>query len=193
MGSALLDEALDWGREAKSFTVVASPYPVAQLMYLRSSMYPLWVQVDLAGDGSEPTAPPGVEPLEPSDQPWVDRLDREVRGTARPEDHGFWRKVASGLALRREGKPAGYVYAWADGKIGPGAVNDPADMPAILAAGRAVVPESDQTTVAVPSSNWTALRELVRLGFKPIGSNTFMASRPLGDPARYISSGGALS
>jgi hypothetical protein len=63
----------------------------------------------------------------------------------------------------------------------------------LLAAAGRVIPEKDRVSVAVPSPNWSALRELIRMGFAPIGSNTFMASRPLGDPARYISSGGALA
>jgi hypothetical protein len=48
-------------------------------------------------------------------------------------------------------------------------------------------------TVAVPSVNWTAMREIVRAGLVPIGSNVFLASRPLGDGTRYVSSGGALA
>jgi GNAT superfamily N-acetyltransferase len=192
IGSALLSETLAWGRDATAFTVVASPYPVAQLVYLRSSMYPLWLQIDMAGEVRAAPEPRGLEELTASDQKWVDDLDREVRGTKRPEDHGFWREVARGLALHRDGAPVGYVYVWPEGKVGPGAAWDPKDMPAVLEASRHVAGERDRVTMAVPSSNWSALRELIRLGFAPLGSNTFMASRPLGDGSRYISGGGAL-
>lgn len=192
IGSALLQEALAWGRGSAVFSVVASPYPVAQLMYLRSSMYPLYVQVDMAGGLGPPGQAEGTEPLEASDGAWVDELDREVRGIARPEDHGFWRGEAMGVALRRDGSPIGYVYGWPDGKIGPGVAREPSDLPALLAAAAGVLPGKGRVTVSVPSTNWSALRELVRLGLAPTGSNTFMASRPLGDPSRYISSGGAL-
>ena len=190
-GSALLDETLAWGRSAKAFSVIASPYPVAQLIYLRASMFPLWVQVDLAGPRAK-DVPDGLEPLAPPDQDWVDDIDREVRGVARPEDHAFWQRAARGFILRRGDQRIGYVYAWPDGKVGPGAVVDAADVPLLLKAGQAMA-EGDLATVAVPSTNWPALRELIHQGFRPIGSNTFMASRPLGDTARYISSGGALS
>jgi hypothetical protein len=47
-------------------------------------------------------------------------------------------------------------------------------------------------SAAVPGTNWAALRELARSGLAPIGANTFMSSVPLGDGARYLSSGGAL-
>jgi len=193
IGSALLQETLAWGRGSAVFSVIASPYPVAQLMYMRSSMYPLYTQVDLAGSlpRSEPVA--GIEPLETSDGTWVEELDREVRGISRPEDHEFWRAEARGLAMRRDGSPVGYIYGWPDGKIGPGVARDPSDLPVLLTAAGRVLPEEDRVTVAVPSTNWSALRELIRMGFAPIGSNTFMASRPLGDPSRYISSGGALA
>ncbi len=193
IGSALLEETLAWGKGAAAFSVVASPYPVAQLIYLRSSMYPLYVQIDMAGNVPEQKPVDGVDPLESSDQHWVDELDREVRGVARPEDHGFWRSEARGLALRRDGSPIGYVYGWPDGKIGPGVARDPGEVAVLLAAAAGVLPRKVRATVAVPSTNWSALRELIRTGFAPIGSNTFMASRPLGDPTRYISSGGALS
>ena len=192
-GSALLQEALTWGRGSRIFSVVASPYPVAQLVYLRSSMYPLYVQLDMAGTVRSTEPSDGVEPLGTADQAWVEELDRDARGVARPEDHGFWLREARGLALRRDGSPIGYVYAWPEGKIGPGVAREPGDVPRLLAAASGVLPENSRVTVAVPSTNWTALRELTRLGFAPIGSNTFMASRSLGDPSRYISSGGALA
>lgn len=191
IGSALLEEALAWGRGARTFSVVASPYPVAQLIYLRASMFPLWTQVDLAGPRGTAEAPEGVEPVGPNDQTWIDELDRAAHGSARPEDHAFWKEMARGFALRRDGRGIGYVYVWPEGKIGPGVAAEPADMPLVLAAGRAFA-ESDRSMVSVPSSNWSALRELTGLGFRPIGSNTYMSSRPIGDASRYLSSGGGL-
>lgn len=191
VGSALLDEALAWGRGASVFSVVGSPHPAAQLLYLRASMFPLWTQLELTGGG--PTAaqePRGVRALSDRDRGWVDELDRDVRGAARPQDHGFFRRHAGGLALWRDGRPRGYVYAWPGGKVGPGAAQDPADLPALLRAARHRI--GGPVTVSVPSTNWTTLRELVGIGCAPAGSNTFLASRPLGDGTRYISSGGAL-
>lgn len=190
-GAALLDEALAWGRGASTFTVIASPHPGAQVLYLRASMYPLWTQVEMTGKTATAEMPEGFGPLEEADQAWVDDLDRDVRGIARPQDHALWRASAEGLALRREERPAGYVYVWPDGKVGPGAVKDPGDTPFLIAAAGSRVGGS--MTLPVPSTNWTALRELTREGFVPSGSNTFMSSRPLPDAARYLSSGGALA
>jgi GNAT superfamily N-acetyltransferase len=190
-GAALLDEALAWGRGASAFTVIASPHPAAQVLYLRALMYPLWSQLEMTGKTTSAEMPKGFGPLEEADQPWVDDLDRGVRGIARPQDHVLWRAHAEGLALRREGRPVAYAYLWPDGKIGPGAVEEPADTPSLIAAARSRAGGS--MTVAVPSTNWTALRELTRKGFVPSGSNTFMSSRPLPDASRYLSSGGALA
>jgi GNAT superfamily N-acetyltransferase len=190
-GSRLLDEALAWGKGARAFSVLASPHPAAVTLYLRASMYPLWVQYELTGaDGDRPDPPEGVEPLADADQAWLDDFDREVRGAARPEDHALFRSEATGLALRRGGEPRGYVYVWPGGKVGPAVACEPADTPVLLRAARHLA--SGPITVAVPSVNWSALRELIGLGLAPLGTNTFLASRPLGDGTRYISSGGAL-
>ena len=193
IGSALLEETLAAGRHADAFSVVASPFPVAQLLYLRASMFPLWNQIDMRGVLPRDERPGGIEDLTTADQAWIDDLDREIRGVARPEDHRFWRDSARGFALGSDGSPVGYVYGWADGKIGPGAVREASDIPRLLRAAALAMPGEQEVTLAVPDANWSALRELIRAGFVPLGSNTFMATRPLGDPTRYISSGGALA
>lgn len=200
IGSALLDEALTWGQGASAFTVVSSPHPGAQTLYMRRSMYPLWMQVDMAGEaGDVGKLPDGFEPLSDEDQSWLDEVDREVRGIARPMDHAFWRASAIGFTLRREGRAKGYAYVWPPGgwsskprsKIGPGAALDPRDMPSLLAA--ALQLSGGAIAVAVPSTNWSALNELVRLGFQLSVTNTFMASRAMPDGSRYLSSGGSLA
>jgi len=200
IGSALIDETLTWGHGASAFSVVSSPHPGAQTLYLRRSMFPLWMQVDMAGEAGEVgSLPDEFTPLSDEDQTWLDEIDREVRGIARPVDHVFWRSSAIGIGLRRAGKDLGYVYMWPPGgwsakpksKIGPGAVRDPRDMPALL-AGALQLCRGD-VAVAVPSTNWSALNELARLGFRMSVANTFMASRALPDASRYLSSGGSLA
>ncbi|HEX2029811.1 MAG TPA: GNAT family N-acetyltransferase [Actinomycetota bacterium] len=191
IGALLLDETLGWGRGSSAFSVVSSPHPPAQLLYLRASMFPLWTIHEMTGSDAAPPEPPeGVRPLEGSDGSWVDELDREVRGAARPEDHAWWRGRAHGLAVERAGAPVGYVYVSDGGRVGPGAARHPTDVPALVRAARHAA--AGPVTFSVPSTNWAALSELVRSGFAPFGSTTFMASRPLGDGARYLSGSGAL-
>jgi GNAT superfamily N-acetyltransferase len=190
IGSMLLDEALSFGRGASAFCTVSSPHPAAQLLYLRASMFPLWTQIEMGGGNDVSSEPPdGVRELTAADQAWVDDLDREVRGMARPEDHGFWRgQDGTALALERAGAPAGYIYAWPDGKVGPGAVRGVTDLSLAIRAALRAGP--GQTIFPVPSTNWRALRELIRLGFAPVGAtNTFMASRALADGTRYFPTG----
>jgi GNAT superfamily N-acetyltransferase len=190
-GGALLEEALAWGRGSSAFSVVASPHPAAQTLYLRSSMLPLWFVLDMAvPDRAIDGGPDDLEQVEDSDGPWIDELDREVRGAARPEDHAVFRAEATGLVLRRGGGPRGYAYVWPSGKVGPVAARIATDIPPLLRAGLRL--GGGARTVSVPSSNWAALRELVALGARPTGSNAFLASRPLGDATRYVLSGGAL-
>lgn len=189
-GSALIDEALAWGEGCSAFTTIASPHPAAQTLYLRRSMFPMWVQMEFVGRGEVPEMPDGVTPLADQDGSWVEDLDREVRGTARPEDHAYFRRGAQAFAFRRDGEPAGYVYLWPGGKVGPGAVRVSLDVAVLLRA--ALHLSGGALAVAVPSTNWAALGELTRLGMRLVGSNTFMASRAVGDATRYLSSGGAL-
>jgi GNAT superfamily N-acetyltransferase len=200
IGSALLDEALIWGEGSSAFTVVSSPHPGAQTLYLRRSMYPLWMQVDLFGEaGDAGELPDGFGELSDDDQPWLDEIDREVRGVARPMDHAFWRESATGVGFRREGRPGGYVYVWPPGgwasqprsKIGPGGVLDPRDMPRLVSA--ALQLSGGAVSVAIPSTNWSALNELVRADFRLSVTNTFMASQAMPDASRYLSSGGSLA
>lgn len=191
IGSALLDEALAWGHGAAAFTVVASPSPGAQALYLRRSMFPVWVQQQWEGPAGEAERPAGVEPLLPSDAGWVAALDREARGIARPEDHAFWRAHGEGLALRREGRPLGYVYVSAAGRIGPAAAWEAGDQVALLRAARSRV--RGEVVLQVPSSNRVLLAEVVRAGLRLTGSTTFMASGPMPDGSRYVPAGGALA
>ena len=203
VGSALIDETLTWGQGASAFSVVSSPHPAAQTLYLRRSMFPLWMQVDMAGEAGDPgdvhDLPDGFTVLSDDDQTWLDELDRDVRGIARPVDHAFWRTSATGISLRRSGSAVGYVYVWPPGgwsatpksKIGPGAVRDAREIPGLLAVALQLC--SGNVAVAVPSTNWSALNELARLGFRMSITNTFMASRALPDGHRYLSSGGSLA
>ena len=190
IGRALLEEALAWGTGAEVLAVVASPHPAAQRLYFSAGMYPLWVQHELAGPAAgRVPAPGGVRAIADDDAAWIEELDRDVWGSGRSQDHAFWRTTARGLVLDRGG-PAGYAYVWDEGKIGPAAARDATDLLPLIAAARGAI--DGPTTIGVPSSNWTVFRELVGAGFAPVGTNTFMSTRALGDATRYIVSGGAL-
>lgn len=190
IGSALLDEALAWGHGSSIFSVVASPFPGAQTVYMRRSMFPVWHAMEFEGEPSKAGAPEGAGELTPEDQPWVDELDREVRGIARPEDHALFREHATGLALRRAGEPLGYLYAWPGGKLGPAAIRDGRDTADLLRAGIAAGPR--RVSLVVPSTNWAALQEATRLRLRLVSRTVFMASRAMPEGSRYLSSGGAL-
>lgn len=192
LGGSLIDAALEWGSGTRAFTVVSSRYPFAETLYMRRSMFPVWGQLEARGIRVKPPPmPEGFSELRDDDQEWIDALDRDARGAARPEDHAMFRERAAGVALRRGGRPAGYVYAWPEGRIGPAAAADAADVASLVRAGCHL--SGDRSWCSVPSTNWGALKELVSLGFRTAGSAQFMASRPWPDGSRYLSSGGALA
>lgn len=193
MGAALLDEALAWGAGSRAFTVMASLHPGAQTLYLRRSMFPVWV-----GDAFVsvaplpiPELPDGTDAIDVTDQSWIDDLDGRVRGIARPEDHRHFQEMARGVVLRRGGRPVGYVYVWPDARVGPGAVEEAGDFRRLLEAARHLA--GDRLRIMVPSTNWTVLKEIVGLGLRPIGGTTFMSSRPVCDGRLYLPGGGFLA
>jgi GNAT superfamily N-acetyltransferase len=191
LGGSLIDAALEWGSGVRAFTVVASRHPSAETLYLRRSMFPVWVQLEARGMRAEPPPmPEGFSEIGENDRGWIDGLDRDTRGAARPEDHALFREHATGLVLRRVGQPIGYLYVWPDGRIGPAAATDAADVATLVRAGCHV--GGERSWFNVPSTNWVALKELVSLGFRTAGSALFMASRSWPDGSRYLSSGGAL-
>lgn len=191
LGASLIDAALEWGSDVRAFTVVSSRYPLAETLYMRRSMFPVWSQLEAGGMRAEaPPMPEGFSELRREDQEWIDRLDRGTRGVARPDDHAMFREHATGIALRRDGEPVGYLYSWPDGRVGPGAAADAADVPLLGRAGCHLGGERSWFTA--PSTNWAALKELVSLGFRTASSSLFMASRPWPEGSRYLSSGGAL-
>jgi GNAT superfamily N-acetyltransferase len=192
LGGSLIDAALEWGSGTRAFTVISSRYPFAETLYMRRSMFPVWSQLEAHGIRVEPPPmPEGFSELREQDQDWVDDLDRDARGAARSEDHVMFREHATALALRRARRPAGYIYVWPQGRIGPAAAADAADVSILVRAGCHV--SGERSWCSVPSTNWGALKELVSLGFRTAGSAQFMASRPWPDGSRYLSSGGALA
>lgn len=191
IGSRLLDEALAWGTGASAYTVVASSTPAAQALYLRRSMFPVWMQQQWEGTVARTEEPPGITTLTPADDRWVAALDRDARGIARPEDHAFFAAHGEGLALRRGEDPLGYIYVSPSGRIGPSAAWDAADQPALLRAALSRV--QGKIALHVPSTNWTMLQEVAKLGLHLTGANTFMSSRPMPTGSRYLPAGGALA
>ena len=196
IGAALLDRALADGEGASAFAVASSVDPTARTLYLRRLMFPMWELVELEGRGG---GDPLVEtrPLTEDDQPWINEVDRGTFGAAHPQDHAWFRSLGGGWSLRRDGHPVGYIYVaprlmGGDAiHMGPGAVTSAADVGTLVGTGLALAGDAP-VEIHVPSANWAAVNELVRRGFRWGDASLFLASRPFGDPSRYISAGGAL-
>jgi len=135
----------------------------------------------------------GAIPIDPmAHAPALNQLDREVRGSARPDDHLYFADKAKGFVFTREAELAGYAYVWPSGRIGPMASvshNYSVQMLAYaLAASRASY-NAEWCTLLVPGVNTKILRAAMKARLRITGLTLFASDNYVSDLSRYI--GGA--
>jgi GNAT superfamily N-acetyltransferase len=116
-------------------------------------------------------------------------LDREVRGTARPNDHVSFAQVASGTLLLINDEAVGYVYVWPDGRIGPMVSASAAYLTqffgfALVSLRRAY--GASWCMALVPGSNVRVMRAAMRIGLSIDHVRIFATDSPQLDLSRYI-------
>lgn len=159
--------------------------------YLRFGMRPVGPILTFGG---APRALPACEAdLSPLTIEAAGRIDHEVRGTARPEDHAFFsREKQRAHLVSREGAPLGYFYAH-EGRVGPVAWTRDADGTTVLRAAIATAArDAESVAFAAPGPNRTAIDLAVELGLPIQGTSHYMSSTPIGAIERYVPSGPAL-
>jgi len=119
----------------------------------------------------------------------LDALDRELLGTAHPEDHAWLRSEGRHGWLYRgpDGHPIGYGYAGEAGRVGPVATLDPGLVAPILGhLTSAVVPRGAfQVWVGGPADR--AVVATLQAGFRLEGFPVLLCwDRPFGDFTRYL-------
>jgi GNAT superfamily N-acetyltransferase len=117
------------------------------------------------------------------------QLDREVRGSARPSDHGYFAEHGSGFAFRRGSELAGYVYVWPSGRIGPLAAASANYLIAFFAFALETLRQkhgASWCTALVPGANVRILRAALRAGFAPQGVHLFATDGGHPDLSRYV-------
>lgn len=122
----------------------------------------------------------------------LNQLDREVRGTARPDDHLYFADKAKGFVFTREAELAGYAYVWPGGRIGPMAAvsqNYSVQMLAYALAALRANYNAEWCTMLVPGVNTKILRAAMRARLKFDGVKLFASDNNISDLTRYI--GGA--
>jgi GNAT superfamily N-acetyltransferase len=112
----------------------------------------------------------GVEAIDPLAHGFgLSALDRQTRGTSRPEDHLSFSRTGSGHAFFRDGEMIGYAYVWPDGRIGPIACASEAYLVQILAYALAALGRRYGATwcsALVPGSNTRIARAALRAGLR---------------------------
>lgn len=202
VGSDLLRRSTAGVRPTTVRTVLTDAgNPASNGLYLRHGVLP--ADSTLTFDGAIASAPSRdlvdaprliARPIEPvADAAALAELDRATVGFSRPTDHAFWQGVPGLEArmLERDGAVGGYLYVSAAGAIGPVAVADPADMAGALDAAALIAVDHGATTLHLrvfgsshPAIGWANARRL-RLS----GIGLFLASRPTGTFAGYVTSG----
>ncbi len=205
VGGELLRRCMEAGEGAETLaTVTDTLQPVSNTLYARRGMLPREALLGFAGSpkvpdgllgplgGSDGRAP-GLEPepLTGASAAHVAALDAEVTGIERAVDHAFYlgEDGRRGWLFRRAGRPAGYVMYRPNGRIGPLACLDEADVAPVLrhALVQLATQGFERVTVRVPAPCTGAQSVLWTAGFVPDDTpGLLLASQPFGRPDRYL-------
>ncbi len=190
LGARLLAEVQANRDPAATAVILASGHPHAMALYMKAGVYARTPMYQFTGPPlpATGTLPEGLEacPAGPADVSELDAVDTAVLGFTRSADHRFLLEHGRPcLLLRRGSRPAGYGYLAGVAGCGPGAVVDPADMPALLQVLRAE--PRGVVSVMLSGDSAGAIRELLAQGFRlrPY-SSVLMSNRPLAVADRYL-------
>jgi GNAT superfamily N-acetyltransferase len=96
-------------------------------------------------------------------------LDRNTRGTTRPDDHAAFARTATGNTFFLGGECVGYAYVWPDGRLGPLACASEAYLVQIFAYAVVTLQRAygaSWCTALVPGSNRRIARAALRSGLQ---------------------------
>jgi GNAT superfamily N-acetyltransferase len=116
-------------------------------------------------------------------------LDREVRGTARPNDHVLFSQGASGTLFSINDDFVGYVYVWPDGRIGPLVSASAAYLQQLFGFAMVALRRTFGASwchALVPGANIRVMRSAVRIGLEIQSVQIFASDLPHADFSRYI-------
>jgi GNAT superfamily N-acetyltransferase len=185
---------------ATRLTITEAEQPVSNALYGRFGMFPQVPILQLEGrarDGAGPASELHSSIINVGDcaGPDLARVDEQIFGTARPEDHECWLGMPTmqGLRLIDGDQTVGYLYLDGNGVIGPLATNDQRYLvPAIQLAARAALERRiDVVRARVPGVARLALAHLLNHGFR-IGPSIYLllTSKDIEGLDRYLFSGG---
>lgn len=194
IGGRLLREVWDEGRArgASTFFTWSSIDVTAMASYLRRGMLPGYPILSFVGEPAPAT--PVTSAVAPLTLEIASALDRDVIGTTREIDHGFWLTEPGriGRAVMRGGRLCGYYYVRA-GTIGPAAWMATADAVAVL--GRAAADaraQSETVRLRALGASHDTIRFALGNGLRLAGYSHLLTTAPFGHLDRYVPSGPTL-
>lgn len=198
VGKSLYQRMAETVSRAKAASVYASYDPPAMATYLRLGLAPRPPIFKFQLHPSRPLPPrpawdgeveemsvPGARHLAE-----LGDLDRPVRGCRRDVDHQYLASFPEArLRLyRRDGQPAAYAWVLADGRIGPVACADVADVVPVLHAAVALGAEvaGERAFLQVPGDNIAAIQWCMAHGMRVTGHTLFFSAPAFGQLDRYV-------
>jgi GNAT superfamily N-acetyltransferase len=206
IGRALLGQLLPADGTAALATCTDAAQPISNGLYASLGMVPRMPLLRLVGLAERPAElprlPEGIDAV-PFDE--VNRggdriggaalddeiaaLDRDAAGFEHPADHAMVRAEGRTgfLYVGPDGKPVGYGYASAAGRVGPIAVRDRALLGPVIAHLVTTVVPRGAFGLWLPGAAEETIGPLVRAGFRLDGFPALMCwDRPFADFARYV-------
>ncbi|MES0361635.1 MAG: GNAT family N-acetyltransferase [Anaerolineales bacterium] len=176
IGRKLMAHAFPPIQYAKHNSIIASPDSPAQVLYLKSGVYPRF-PVYYFGRSPEKlsfSSDLTIEPFQdsPSNLATLAEIDNTVLGFTRQVDHNWLLSERQGYLYFRRDQPVGYGYLGV--RNGPLALLDEADFPAVLAHAESQAAAQCRTEfgLEVPMINQVAVDYLLGRGFR---MDAFMA------------------
>lgn len=131
-----------------------------------------------------------TDPIDPVRHGYaLDGLDRETRGSARPDDHLYFASNAQGSIFSINGEVVGYAYVWPDGAIGPLAAASPSYVVPFFAFCMVALARSQGASwcrALVPAVNARVAQAACDVGLKIEGVSLFASDSDMIDLSRYI-------
>jgi GNAT superfamily N-acetyltransferase len=194
IGSRLLREVWDEGRArgASTFFTWSSIDLTAMASYLRRGMLPGYQILSFVGEPASTTVV--AAEIAPLTVEIAAAIDRDVIGTAREIDHGFWSTEPGrvGRAVMRGGIPVGYHYV-RSGSIGPAAWTSSADADVVLRTAIAEArAQSSIVRLRALGANHDTIRFALASGLRLAGYSHLLTTSAFGHLERYAPSGPTL-
>jgi len=119
----------------------------------------------------------------------LNALDREIRGTTRIPDHGYFLRHATGQAFFLNGELVAYAYVWPDGRIGPLACVSQSYLVQIFAYALVTLQRMHNAswcTLLIPGANVRIARAALRAGLRVEQTFLLASDSPHADVSTYL-------